>query len=220
MAQDQLTLLDCWPSPFAMRVKIALAEKGIEYEAKDQNLVDKSPLLLEMNPVHKMIPVLVHNGKPICESLIILQYIDEAWPDKAPLLPSDPHQRSQARFWADYMDKKIYSNAKKVLWEKEGKQEAIKRDLIEGLKTLEGELGEKLYFDGETIGFVDVALVPIACWFYTIETLENFRIEADCPKIIAWAKRCLEKESVSKALADPKKVYGFALQQRQRLGLD
>jgi glutathione S-transferase len=104
--EDRVTLLDFWPSPWAMRVKVALAEKGIEYESREQNLIDKSPLLLEMNPVHKMIPVLIHNGKPICESLNIVQYIDEVWKDKSPLLPSDPYQRSQARFWADYIDKK------------------------------------------------------------------------------------------------------------------
>jgi glutathione S-transferase len=41
-----------------------------------------------MNPVHKKIPVLIHNGKPIAESLIAVQYIDEVWNDKSSLLPS------------------------------------------------------------------------------------------------------------------------------------
>ena len=104
---DEVTLLDFWPSLYGMRVRIALAEKGIKYESKEQDLFNKSPLLLEMNPVHKKIPVLVHNGKPVCESIIILEYIDEVWRDKAPLLPSDPYQRAQARFWADFIDKKV-----------------------------------------------------------------------------------------------------------------
>ena len=104
---EKVVLLDFWSSSYAVRVRIALEEKGIKYEKEEQNLADKSPLLLEMNPVHKLIPVLIHNGKPICESLVILQYIDEVWHDRSPLLPSDPYQRSQARFWGDYIDKKV-----------------------------------------------------------------------------------------------------------------
>ena len=104
---DEVVLLDFWPSPFGMRVRIALAEKGIKYESKEEDLQNKSPLLLQMNPVHKKIPVLIHNGKPICESLVAVQYIEEVWNDRNPLLPSDPYQRAQARFWADYVDKKV-----------------------------------------------------------------------------------------------------------------
>lgn len=104
---ENVVLLGSWPSSYAMRVKIALAEKEIKYESKEENLFDKSHLLLEMNPVHKKIPVLIHNGKPICESLIIIQYIDEVWHHKSPLMPSDPYRRSQARFWADYVDKNV-----------------------------------------------------------------------------------------------------------------
>ena len=107
MAGDQVTLLDFWSSPFGMRVRIALAEKGVKYEYSEQDLRNKSDLLLQMNPVHKKIPVLVHNGKPVCESLIIVQYIDEVWKDKAPLMPSDPYERAQSRFWADFVDKKV-----------------------------------------------------------------------------------------------------------------
>ena len=36
-----------------------------------------------------------------------IEYIDEVWKDKSALLPTDPYQRAQARFWADYVDKKV-----------------------------------------------------------------------------------------------------------------
>jgi hypothetical protein len=106
---DEVTLLDFWASPFGIRVRIALAEKGVKYEYSEQNLRDKSALLLQMNPVYKKIPVLVHRGKPVCESLIIVQYIDDVWRGKAPLLPSDPYERAQSMFWADFIDKKVWT---------------------------------------------------------------------------------------------------------------
>ncbi|KAM3395879.1 hypothetical protein P3S68_004885 [Capsicum galapagoense] len=110
MANDEVILLDFWPSMFGMRLRVALAEKEVKYEYKEEDLLNtKSPLLLQMNPVHKKIPVLIHNGKSICESNIAVEYIDEVWKDKAPFLPSDHYERAQARFWADYIDKKANS---------------------------------------------------------------------------------------------------------------
>lgn len=106
---NQVILLDFWPSMFGMRTKIALAEKGVEYEYKETDPWVKTPLLIEMNPVHKKIPVLIHNGKPICESLIQIAYIDEVWSDAYPILPSDPYEKSQARFWGEFIDRKVQS---------------------------------------------------------------------------------------------------------------
>ncbi|KAJ9672914.1 hypothetical protein PVL29_026249 [Vitis rotundifolia] len=221
---DEIILLDFWASHFGMRVRIALAEKGLKYEYREENLWNKSPLLLEMNPVHKKVPVLIHNGKPICESLMIVQYIDEVWKDKSPLLPSDPYQRAQARFWADYVDKKVpqlYHELGKKIWYTKGEEhEAGKKEFIECLKFFEGELGEKSYFGGENFGFEDVALVPLSCWFHTYESFGNFSVEGECPKLMAWAKRCSQKESVSSSLADPHKVHGFVMEMRKKLGID
>ncbi|KAL9236513.1 hypothetical protein vseg_011174 [Gypsophila vaccaria] len=217
---SELILLDFWPSPFGMRCRIALNEKGVEYEYKDEDLRNKSELLLKMNPVHKKIPVLVHDGKPVCESLIILQYIDEVWADKSPLMPSDPYARAQARFWADFIEKKIYDSTRKVWTTKGEDQDAGKKEFIEHLKVLEQQLGDKPYFGGDTFGFVDVTFIPFYSWFYALETIGNFKIEESCPKLIEWAKRCMERESVAKALPDEKKVYEFMLQLKKALGLE
>lgn len=105
--QEEVILLDFWASMYGMRVRIALAEKGVSYEYREENLRNKSQLLEEMNPIHKKIPVLIHNGKPICESSIIVEYIDEEWKEKAPLFPSDTYGKARARFWVDFIDKKV-----------------------------------------------------------------------------------------------------------------
>ncbi|KAM3732245.1 hypothetical protein ACB098_11G045600 [Castanea mollissima] len=216
----EVVLLDFWPSMFGMRVRVALAEKGIKYEYKEEDLRNKSPLLLKMNPIHKKIPVLIHNGKPVSESLIIVQYIDEVWNDKSPLLPSDPHQRAHARFWADFIEQKVYDTAKKIWATKGEEQEAAKKEFIETFKILEGELGEKPFFGGETFGFVDIALITFYSWFYTYETFGNFSIEAECHKIIAWAKRCMQKESVANSLPDQKKIYEFTVWMKKYFSMD
>jgi glutathione S-transferase len=93
-------------SPFALRVKWALKLKGIQYEYVEEDLPNKSPMLLQYNPVHKKIPVLVHDGKPLAESLVIIEYIDEVWKQN-PLLPHDPYERAKARFWAKFADEKV-----------------------------------------------------------------------------------------------------------------
>ncbi|XP_059437431.1 probable glutathione S-transferase parC [Corylus avellana] len=208
---DEVVLLDFRPSMFGMRVRIALAEKGIEYEYKEQDLKNKSELLLKMNPVHKKIPVLIHNGKPICGSLIIVQYIDEVWNDRSPFLPSDPYQRAHARFWADFFDHKVYGVGRKLLATEGEELEVTKKDFLEMFKTLERELGEKPYFGGETFGFVDIALITFYS-FYVLETFGEFSIEARCPEIISWDKRCMKKESVAKTLPHQKKIYEFSLE--------
>lgn len=79
-------------------------------------------------------------------------------------------------------------------WSGKGEgQEEAKKELIEILKTLKGGLGDGTYFGGDdNLGFVDVALVPYTSWFYSYETSANFSIEAECPKLVAWAKRCMQ----------------------------
>ncbi|KAF8042347.1 hypothetical protein BT93_A0847 [Corymbia citriodora subsp. variegata] len=180
---EEVILLDFSPSPFAMKARIALREKGVHFDLREEEILsNKSPLLLQMNPVHKKIPVLIHNGKPVCESNIIVQYIDETWGPESPLLPSDPYERACARFWADYVDKKIFP-AGQAAWLSTGEdQEAAKKEFIKGFKTLNG------------------------C-----------SIEEECPKLVGWAKRCMQRESVAKSLPDQHKVYDLMSEFRKKL---
>lgn len=109
--KSEVKLIGKWSSPYVTRVKIALNIKSLDYENFEENETfnPKSDLLLQSNPVYGKVPVLIHLDKPICESLIILEYIDETWSTALSILPTDPYDRALARFWAAYIDQKVPS---------------------------------------------------------------------------------------------------------------
>ena len=114
----------------------------------------------------------------------------------------------------------MYDSSRKTWTTKGEEQEAAKKEFFEVLKTLEGQLGDKPFFGGDNFGYVDLSLIPFYCWFYTYETCGKFSVEAECPKFIAWVKRCLQSETVAKALPDGKKVFEFVSVMRTNLGLE
>jgi hypothetical protein len=75
-------------------VRLALAEKGVEYEAEQIDLRNRPDWLYEMNPAGK-VPVL-DDGFMLPESAVIMEYLDERWPEPA-LLPAGSEERARAR---------------------------------------------------------------------------------------------------------------------------
>ncbi|KAF5744309.1 putative glutathione S-transferase [Tripterygium wilfordii] len=114
----------------------------------------------------------------------------------------------------------LYDAARKIFTTKGEDLEAAKEEFTGILKVLEDELGDKPYFGGDKFGFVDIALVGFYSWFYAFETFGNFSIESRLPKIVSWAKRCMQKETVSKSLCDEKVVYDFAMMVRNKFGIE
>ncbi|KAK9930345.1 hypothetical protein M0R45_027384 [Rubus argutus] len=207
MSGETVKLLGHWASPFALRVIWALKLKEIEYEYVGEDLPNKSPLLLEYNPVHKKIPVLVHGGKPIAESLVILEYLDEAWKHN-PILPDDPYERAQARFWARFVDEKCMPSIMSAFTKKGEEKEKAAKEARENFKILESGLGKKQFFGGESVGFVDIAAGWIGLWTRMVEEIADVNIidTAMMPLLESWFQRVLQVPILKECLPPQDKV--------------
>uniref|UniRef100_A0A0E0MA19 Glutathione S-transferase n=1 Tax=Oryza punctata TaxID=4537 RepID=A0A0E0MA19_ORYPU len=227
-AEGELKLLGTWASPYVSRVKLALHLKGQSYEyvVEEDHFNNKSELLLSSNPVHKKVPVMIHNGKPICESLIIMEYIDEAFPcAEASLLPADPHDRAVARFWATYIDDKLVPSWKQAFSGKTGEEKAEGMShTLAAVDALEAAMEEcsskgKPFFGGDTVGYLDVALGGLLSWLHGTEELCGAKIldAAKTPLLSAWARRFGELDAAKVALPDVGKLVKFAKMRRAQL---
>ncbi|KAK0606093.1 hypothetical protein LWI29_034088 [Acer saccharum] len=200
--QEEVKLYGVWSSPFSRRIELALKLKGVPFEYVEEDLSNKSPSLLKYNPVHKKIPVLVHNGKPVAESLVILEYIDETWKNN-PILPLDPHERAAARFWASCIDNKIIATAVKVLL-----CEGEEREVV----ILEIELdGKDYFFGGVSIGFVEIVGNVVALWFPL--TPEVVGVEGWNPKrftgLLKWVGELQETDVVNESMPPIEKYVAY-----------
>ncbi|XP_031277354.1 glutathione S-transferase U8-like [Pistacia vera] len=184
----EVKLLGAWGSPFSRRIEIALKLKGVEYEYIEQDLGNKSALLLQYNPVHKLIPVLVHKGKPIAESDVILEYIDETWKNN-PILPEDPYERAMARFWVKFIDEKCVRSLWKACWVPENIRKEAVEEAYGHLKTLENDLKINKFFWRREIGVVDIVANFIGFWVGCIKEASGVEIltEEKFPKLHKWS---------------------------------
>ncbi|KAI8560931.1 hypothetical protein RHMOL_Rhmol04G0294600 [Rhododendron molle] len=176
--KEAVKVVGFWISPYSLRVEWALRLKGVEYEYIEEDIFNKSPLISELNPVHKKVPVLIHGEKVILESLVILEYIEETW-KQVPLLPQDPHDRATARFLANLGDEKLFWDAWMALCSQGDEKERALKQAMETMKKIEEELkGKKTkFFGGESMGYLDLVLGWIS---YNLPAWE----EVGCMKIV------------------------------------
>ncbi|CAO2183698.1 unnamed protein product [Urochloa humidicola] len=215
---QQLKVLGAWPSPFVLRVRVALHLKGLDYENVEEDLVNKSELLLTSNPVHKKVPVLLHAGRPVPESLVILEYLDDAFPASGPvLLPADPFDRAIARFWAAYVDGKLHGAMVAALTgATEEARAAATEDTFAALDALEGALkkssGGKGFFAGDAPGYLDVALGGFVGWLRAWDKITGVTLldAGRVPLLTAWAERFAALDAAKGIIPEPEQLAEFA----------
>ncbi|KAG0473216.1 hypothetical protein HPP92_015073 [Vanilla planifolia] len=218
-AGKEVKLIGSRPSPYVARVRIALHLKGVEYEFLHEEVFgNKSELLLRSNPVYKKIPVLIHGGQPICESLVIVQYIDEVWAASGPaILPADPLDRAVARFWAAYIDDKLGPNcvALALRLGDEASRAESKEQLFAGLQLLDEALGKisngKSFFGGDAVGFLDIAFGSYLGWLKALEKVEGIKLldESRFPRLAKWAERFCSAKAATDVIPEPDELVEF-----------
>jgi stringent starvation protein A len=100
-----MRLIDAARCPYCARVRIALAEKELEYETVEVDLAHRPQWLLELNAPHGRVPVL-DDGFMLPESEVIMGFLEDRYPER-PLLPDDPLARAQARLLVHRFDESL-----------------------------------------------------------------------------------------------------------------
>jgi maleylpyruvate isomerase len=206
-----MRLYDYWRSSAAYRVRIALNFKGLEYQQVAVDLragAQRAPEFLEINP-QGLVPVLEDDGVRLTQSLPILNYLEERYPEPA-LLPKDLPGRAQSRAIAVAIACEIHPlNNTRVLQylERELGLDETRRLgwyrhwLAEGLGPIEAMLGRSAgaFCVGDAPSLADVCLVPQVYNARRYECdLEPYsairRIDERCRAIEAFARAAPERQ--------------------------
>lgn len=113
----ELVLYHAWMSSASRRVRFALEEKGLPYIGIFVRLLkneQNTPQYLALNP-NGVVPTLVHRGRPIIESTVINEYLDDVFPE-TPLRPSDPAERAAMRIWTYMADTVVIKAFQELNW--------------------------------------------------------------------------------------------------------
>lgn len=115
-----LTLYHFWSSTCSRKVRITLAEKGLDWKSHHIDIVTKldnlEPDYVKLNP-NGVVPTLDHDGKIIIESNIIIEYLDDTFPEVS-LKPEDTYQRALMRLWLDTAEMQVHKNINMVSYNK------------------------------------------------------------------------------------------------------
>ena len=148
-----ITLDDADRCPYCARTRIALAEKGVEYETVEVDLGDRPSWIYEKNPLGR-VPVLEDDAFVLPESAVINEYLEERYPEP-PLWPADAAERAFGRllvFRFDQLSKPYYALRR----EQEGARERLDAELAK----LNAVLDAQPYLSGREYGLADIAYVP------------------------------------------------------------
>ena len=193
--------------PFSIvpwRVRIALHEKQLSYETIQTNLFSKSATeqFLTLNPFAQ-IPVLEDNGFVVSESIAILEYLEEQYP-QPPLLPTDAKQRARVRnllcwggdYWPSAWKKWMAPRLPEALadpWDDKSVAQG-KVEICHHLDVIENQL--TLVHGPWLVGTFSLADIGYAPFVLVLDRVELGDEVSKRPHVSAWVKQLLERPSI------------------------
>jgi stringent starvation protein A len=181
-----ITLYDADRCPYCARVRIVLAEKGIEYEKVEIDLSDRPAWIYEKNPLGK-VPVLEEDAFVLPESAVINEYLEERYPEPS-LWPADPGERALARllvFRFDELSRPYYALRRGDDGAGAGFDSALAR--------LNAVLDARPFLTGREFGLADIAYVP-----WILRARERMGVDLHrFPAVEEWAERLAQRAAVA-----------------------
>ena len=182
-----LVLYNAPRCPYVARVRIVLAEKGIDYEVVDVDLDDRPAWLYEKNPAGRVPVVEEDDGRPLAESAVIMEFLEERYPEPA-LLPPDPADRAAVRLLI-FRDGDLTTPYYALRRGDEGAAEKLDA----ALGRFDGLLGEQPYLGGAEYGLADIALVP---WFLRARDMLGVELDG-YPALSDWLARLEQRSAIA-----------------------
>ena len=200
MTEPMLQLYSFELCPFAHRVRLALAEKGVATESIEIDLKNKPASFARISPYGR-VPLLLHGEVKLWESAVINEYLDEVFPDP-PLMPASLADRALARVWVKFADERLYSATHSFIFtrEKEARRK-LAAEMLDSVRFLENEVIAKRpaggpYVFGDRFTLADIALYP---WFEqagALEQLSEFRLPLGCVGLSEWRRAVNGRKAV------------------------
>lgn len=197
--------------PFCHRCQLVLLEKGAAFRTVQIERSRKQDSKHLLSP-YVRVPVLWHDRRPVYESSIINEYLEEIVPTP-PLLPQDAGRKALARFWIDFCNTRFMPAYFNLLKERKPERRApLKAALMGHLEFIEtvalANVSEtEPYWMGRDVTLVDYAFYPFFERFAaSVETYRDIGIPADYQRLRAWLNTMHGLEAV-KRLARPRDYY-------------
>ena len=150
-----------------------MEEKKIPYQYIEVNPYHKPESLLKLNP-RGLVPTLEYDGKPLYESTVICEFLEDAYPDHGlKLLPSDPYAKAKLRIWTDFVTSRIIPSFHRFLQFQPDHSSStidnVRSDFLDKLKQFtEAMSKEGPFFMGKEPSLIDFVMAPwaVRLWIF------------------------------------------------------